>query len=242
MGVGGGIVADSLPADEYRECLLKASFLTRVRHDFQLIETMLCSNGSIALLSLHFDRLEASARYFDFSFDRAETETRIAEYTNQLPINESHRIRLLLDAIGTLTLAHTPLTPDPLTITVRISIERTHSTDVFLRHKTTHRDLYERELAKARAEGFDEVLFLNERNELTEGAISNLFLQREGKLFTPALASGVLPGILRRHLLETDPTIEERILTPHDLDIAEAIFLCNSVRGLRRITNLIRSI
>jgi para-aminobenzoate synthetase / 4-amino-4-deoxychorismate lyase len=242
MGVGGGIVADSLPADEYRECLLKASFLTRVRHDFQLIETMLCSNGSIALLSLHLDRLESSARYFDFLFDRTEAETRIMDYTNQLSTNEPHRIRLLLDAIGTPTLTHTPLTPDPPTLTVRISTERTHSNDVFLRHKTTHRDLYEREFAKARAEGFDEVLFLNERNELTEGAISNLFLQREGKLFTPPLASGVLPGILRRHLLETDPTIEERILTTQDLDTAEAIFLCNSVRGLRRITTLIRSI
>ncbi len=140
------------------------------------------------------------------------------------------------------TLTHTPLTPDPPTLTVRISTERTHSTDVFLRHKTTHRDLYERELAKARAEGCDEVLFLNEHGELTEGAISNIFLQREGKLLTPPLASGVLPGIYRRHLLETNPTAEEHILTPHDLDTAEAIFLCNSVRGLRRITNLIRSI
>jgi para-aminobenzoate synthetase/4-amino-4-deoxychorismate lyase len=240
MGVGGGIVADSVAASEYRECLLKASFLTRVRHDFQLIETMLCENGSITMLSLHLDRLEASARYFDFIFDRAEAETCIADYTNQLPTNEPHRIRLLLDATGTPTLTHTLLTPDPPTLTVRISTEHTNSSDVFLRHKTTHRALYERELAKARAEGCDEVLFLNERNELTEGAISNLFLQRECKLLTPPLASGVLPGILRRHLLETDPAVEEHILTSYDLDTAEAIFLCNSVRGLRRITTLIR--
>ena len=242
MGVGGGIVADSVAASEYRECLLKASFLTRVRHDFQLIETMLCSNGSIALLSLHLDRLEASARYFDFIFDRVEVETCITDYTNQLPTNEPHRIRLLFDATGNPTLTHTPLTPEPPALTVRISTERTHSTDVVLRHKTTHRELYERELAKARAEGCDEVLFLNERGELTEGAISNIFLQREGKLLTPPLASGVLAGIYRRHLLETNPTAEEHTLSPRDLDTAEAIYLCNSVRGLRRITNLIRSI
>ena len=242
MGVGGGIVADSVAASEYRECLLKASFLTRVRHDFQLIETMLCENGSITMLSLHLDRLEASARYFDFIFDRAEAETSIADYANQLPSNERHRIRLLLDATGAPTLTHTPLTPEPPTLTVRISTERTRSSDVFLRHKTTHRHLYDHELAKARAEGCDEVLFLNERNELTEGAISNLFLQGEGKLLTPPLASGLLPGILRRHFLETNPAVEERILTLADLDTAEAIFLCNSVRGLRRITILIRSI
>ena len=110
MGVGGGIVADSAAAGEYRECLLKASFLTRVRHDFQLIETMLYEDGSITLLSLHLDRLEASARYFDFIFDRAEAETRIADYANQLPTNQRHRIRLLLDATGTPTFTHTPLT------------------------------------------------------------------------------------------------------------------------------------
>ena len=242
MGVGGGIVADSVAASEYRECLLKASFLTRARPHFQLIETMRADNGTIPLLNLHLDRLEASARHFDFIFDRTEAETRIADYTNQLPTNEPHRIRLLLDATGTLTLTHTSLTPDPPTLTVRISTQRTHSTDVFLRHKTTHRDHYDYELAKARGEGSDEVLFLNERNEITEGAISNLFLQREGKLLTPPLASGVLPGIYRRHLLETNPTAEEHILTLADLDTAEAIFLCNSVRGLRRITTLIRSI
>ena len=192
--------------------------------------------------SLHLDRLEASARYFDFIFDRAEVETCITDYTNQLPTNEPHRIRLLFDATGNPTLTHTPLTPEPPALTVRISTERTHSTDVVLRHKTTHRELYERELAKARAEGCDEVLFLNERGELTEGAISNIFLQREGKLLTPPLASGVLAGIYRRHLLETNPTAEEHTLSPRDLDTAEAIYLCNSVRGLRRITNLIRSI
>lgn len=240
MGVGGGIVADSVAASEYRECLLKASFLTRVRHDFQLIETMLCNNGNIALLSLHLDRLEASAHYFDFIFDRAEAETRITDYTNQLPTNEPHRIRLLLDSTGTPTLTHTLLTSEePQAVTVRISTERTNSNDVFLRHKTTHRDLYERELDKARTEGCNEVLFLNERNELTEGAISNLFLQREGKLLTPPLVSGVLPGIYRRHLLETNPTAEEHILTLADLDTAEAIYLCNSVRGLRRIASIL---
>ena len=244
MGVGGGIVADSNPADEYRECLLKAKFLTQTHPTFQLIETMRWDEKTVEIrfLSLHLDRLEASATYFDRPFNRALIQSHITNLCSKLPADEPHRIRLLLDATGTPTITHTPITPEPPTLTVRISTERTHSSDVFLRHKTTHRDLYERELAKARTEGCNEVLFLNERNELTEGAISNLFLQREGKLLTPPLASGVLPGIYRRHLLETNPSVEERILTPQDLDTAEAIFLCNSVRGLRRITSIIRSI
>ncbi len=65
MGVGGGIVADSDPEGEYRECLLKAAFLMRTRPDFQLIETMLWENG-YRLESGHLDRLESSAAYFNF--------------------------------------------------------------------------------------------------------------------------------------------------------------------------------
>jgi para-aminobenzoate synthetase/4-amino-4-deoxychorismate lyase len=238
MGVGGGIVADSIPADEYRECLLKASFLTRKRHDFQLIETMFVESNNIALFPLHLDRLEASARYFDFNFDRAEAETTITQYASQLPADQSHRLRLLLDSAGELTLTSVPFTRDDAPITIRISEQRTRSTDVFLRHKTTDRDLYDRSLAEARAAGYDELLFLNERDELTEGTISNLFIERNGKLLTPPLSSGVLPGIYRRHILETNPNAEEQTLTLADLNSADTIYLCNALRGMRRVRML----
>jgi para-aminobenzoate synthetase/4-amino-4-deoxychorismate lyase len=133
-----------------------------------------------------------------------------------------------------------PSAQDDLRVT--LSPHRTNSADLFLRHKTTHRSLYNDELTRARAEGFDEVIFLNERNELTEGAISNLFIEQPttptgaGKFLTPPLASGVLPGVMRRHLLETLPNAEERILTLADLEPPNTLWLCNSVRGLRKAT------
>lgn len=239
MGVGGGIVADSIAADEYRECLLKASFLTRARPDFQLIETMLCSDGAIDLLRMHLDRLESSARYFDFPFNRAAVEEQIVAVIRELPLNQSYRIRLLFSSAGEASLNSTAFTPDSdKALRVRIADDRTRSSDVFLRHKTTHRELYDRRLAEARDAGYDEVLFLNERGELTEGAISNLFLERDGRLLTPPLAAGVLPGVYRRHILQTNPLAEERILTPADLESADAIYLCNSVRGMRRVQTL----
>lgn len=240
MGVGGGIVADSSAAGEYRECLLKASFLTRQRHDFQLIETMLVEHGAIALLNLHLDRLEASARYFDFNFDRGATETAILSAIKDLSKDQSHRLRLLLDSSGNPSITSTSVEPadtDAL-LTVRIAEQRTRSTDVFLRHKTTHREFYDRSLAEAKAAGYDEILFLNERGELTEGAISSLFIERDGKLLTPALSSGVLPGIYRRHILETNPQAEECVITLANLHSADAIYLCNSVRGMRRVASI----
>ncbi len=107
--------------------------------------------------------------------------------------------------------------------------------------KTTLRQLYEEQLTQARARGFDEVLFLNQRGELTEGAISNLLLEQSGKLLTPPLHCGVLPGVMRRHLLESFPNaslpcVEERVLTLADLHTADAVWLCNSLRGLRKAT------
>ena len=240
MGVGGGIVADSTPAEEYRECLLKAGFLTRSRQPFQLIETMLCQHTQLRFLDMHLDRLESSATYFDFPFDRATIKSQITATTNPLLSEESHRLGLLLDSSGNVTLASEKLSPqsEAAKISVRLSPTPTNSTDVFLRHKTTNRKQYNSDYAQARADGFDEVIYINERGEITEGAISNIFIQQDNKLLTPPLTSGVLPGIYRRHLLETNRTAEERILTLHDLETAEAIFICNSVRGMRRVTHL----
>jgi len=129
-----------------------------------------------------------------------------------------------------------PLANGPAEVVATLSPNRTDSGDVFLRHKTTRRALYESEFTRVRSEGYDEVLFLNERGELTEGAISNLFLRRNGRLLTPPLSSGVLPGVLRHHILATDPTAEEKVLSLDDLYAADAVFLGNSVRGLRKLT------
>jgi para-aminobenzoate synthetase/4-amino-4-deoxychorismate lyase len=238
MGVGGGIVADSNPASEYRECQLKASFLTRPALRFQLIETMLFDGADVPLLALHLDRLAASAAYFDFVFDRSAIESRIRDLTASLLPSQRFRIRLLLNAAGEANLTETPITEDLSPLTIRISQHRVNSSDLFLRHKTTQRDLYDKEYARAREAGFDEVLFLNERDELAEGAISTLFVERGEQFLTPPLASGVLPGILRRHLLATRSDAVESPVLLEDLRSASAVFLGNSVRGLRQVCRI----
>jgi para-aminobenzoate synthetase/4-amino-4-deoxychorismate lyase len=237
MGVGGGIVSDSEAAAEYRECQLKASFLRTERAEFQLIETMLVEHGVVNLLPLHLDRLSASAEYFGFACNRAEVESAIAERLVELASGR-HRLRLLFDREGCVSLAHTPLGEQAGEVAVRISQHVVDSRDVYLRHKTTRRELYDSELAAAREAGFDEVLFVNERGELTEGAISTIFVGRNGRLLTPPLPSGVLPGVLRRSILESDATAGEGVVTLEDLHGAEAVFIGNSLRGLRRVTRL----
>ena len=264
MGVGGGIVADSDPMDEYRECQLKAAFLARSVPEFALIETLRWQR-EFQLLPLHLDRMESSADYFEFAFDRGSVEEQLNQVQELLRSEKTYRVKMLLNRDAELSIEFSELQDDAGVISdvnaiavvnavsVKIARECVSSSDVFLRHKTTHREMYNRHLADARAAGFDDVIFVNERGEVTEGAISNIFIERKGRLLTPPLSSGVLPGVLRRHLLATCTKLEtrseletrtklemcreaaEEVLRVEDLQTADAIFLCSALRGLRRV-------
>jgi len=237
MGVGGGIVADSVAEAEYRECQLKASFLSQPSARFQLIETMLAEDGVVRLLPLHVERLLASAQYFEFACDTAAVESSVAAYLRENRVGRL-RLRLLLDREGAVTLTHVELpAAAPNDVAVCVSPRTVDSRDVFLRHKTTRRALYDEEFAHAREAGFDEAIFLNERGEVTEGAISTVFVERDGVLLTPPLESGVLPGVLRRELLDAGRA-QEQLLTLDDLRAAETVYIGNSMRGLRRVVRL----
>jgi para-aminobenzoate synthetase/4-amino-4-deoxychorismate lyase len=116
---------------------------------------------------------------------------------------------------------------------VTISTVGVSSRDPFVRHKTTHRGWRDEELRKARADGFDEVIFLNERGEVAEGAITNLFVEVAGRHLTPPAECGLLEGVWRRRML-ADRTMKasERVLFPEDLRKCRRILLTNSVRGV----------
>ncbi len=232
MGVGGGITADSKADEEYEECRLKAEFLTRKRPAFSLIETMRSVDGEIALLPRHMRRLAESAAYFGRRYDESALWSELVLAADGCGETEC-RIRLLLDEAGAWTITALPLELATWSGRLLLAEERTCSTDVFLHHKTTHRGMYEESFSTARRMGFDEVLFLNEREHLTEGAISNLFLQVGGRWVTPSLQCGVLPGVQRSHMLEELGDVEERELQLEDLRRAEAVSVCNALRGMR---------
>jgi para-aminobenzoate synthetase / 4-amino-4-deoxychorismate lyase len=240
MGAGSGVVIDSVAADEYRECLLKAQFLTTAwggaLEEFSLIETMLWQ-GAYPLLEFHLDRLLDSAEYFDFAANRDKLCGILENYARQFAAGSAQRVRLLLDRDGHAQIAHQALTQttDDRVGRVRIAKDRTDPADPMLFHKTTQRDLYTRAFEQAQREALDDFLFFNQRGELTEGSISSVFIEKDGRLLTPPIECGLLPGVYRRHLLETRGDVEERILNERDLRNADAVYLANAVRGLRRV-------
>jgi para-aminobenzoate synthetase/4-amino-4-deoxychorismate lyase len=237
LGIGSGIVYDSRPRDEYTECLLKASFVTGLDPGFQLIESMLCDDRGYANLDLHLARLAASARYFGFVCDSDALLEALRRHRAGLLPGRSYKTRLLLAKGGKLELESSLLDPLQDPQFALVATAATDSRDVFLRHKSTVRELYNDQLTKAIDAGCFDALFFNERGELTEGARSNVFLKLDGIWYTPPLACGVLPGVMRQRLL-ADPSYgaSERILRADDFARAEAIVLSNAVRGVVAVT------
>ena len=248
MGIGSGIIHESDPAQEWRECLLKGRFLSDPAPVFRLIETLLWQpGGGYWLLNEHLERLTASAAYFRYPFNPPEMLTRLKKLSLDFAASPM-RVRLTLAKDGQMELNASPC-PAPAAVTwpmpeaareelprVTFSPEATDPGSPWLFHKTTLRELYDTERERALAAGFYEVLFTNTRGEVTEGSITSIFILQQGTLVTPPMECGLLPGVFRRYLLERGPMpVREAILTSRDLAQAEAIFVGNSVRGLIRV-------
>lgn len=226
MGVGSGIVADSDAADEWQECWLKAAFLKRIDPGLKLIETLRCEQGEVPLLPWHLRRISTSAAWLGFAYDPDKIRQAFAD----VPLEGVWRLRLTLDKPGAIELAIHPLDSLPPECRAEIARESIDSRHPLRRHKTTARAQYDRALAELteKPEVFDRV-FVNERGEVAEGARSNVFVERDGVLLTPPLASGALPGVLRAKLL-AEGRAREATLFLRDLE--DGFLLGNALRGL----------
>lgn len=235
LGIGGGIVIDAQPEREYAECLLKARFLTGLDPGFELIETLRLEQGGYPFLALHLQRLSSSAGALGFACPlseiRAALQRRAAENGAGL-----HRVRLTLAHAGTWQLTSAALAEDPSPKQAVIASELLDPAEYLLRHKTSARSRYDRALKSLEGiHGAFDAIFLNLRGEVCEGARSNVFVERDGVLLTPPLRCGLLPGVLRRHLLESGRAMEH-VLAREDLLGDASVYLGNALRGLVRVT------
>lgn len=234
LGVGGGIVIDSDPANEYAECFLKARFLTACDPGFTLIETMRLESGEFPLKRLHLERLEASSRALGFRCDLPAISAALADQSSSCSARVC-RVRLSLAHDGSCRITAAPMADETRSWLVVLADEKLDAAEYLLRHKTTARSRYDAVLAGLGPDVFD-AIFFNARDEVCEGARSNVFVERDGVLLTPPLACGLLPGVMRRHLLETGRAVE-CVLTRDDvLGTARArLYVANALRGLMAV-------
>lgn len=233
LGVGAGIVHDSVASDEFAECQLKARFLTGLLPQFDLFETMHATlEEGCRHLGRHLQRLRQSARYFGFCWDEEQIRHRLQQVCDKLSPQTPHRLRLALKPDGEIDVRTALLHPLPHAPKVLLSKTIINSRNLFLRHKTTLRQQYDQAWQAAEQQGAFDMLFFNEKGHLCEGGRSTVLVKLGGKWLTPPLEDGVLPGVMRAVLLEDQRyQLNQQSLCMAELAAAEQIMLCNALRG-----------
>ncbi|WP_085315731.1 aminodeoxychorismate synthase component I [Derxia lacustris] len=249
LGVGAGIVMDSVAEQEWDECALKARFLTALDTGLGLIETMAATPAGVMWLDRHLARLARSAGELGFACDIDAIRRAIAERLREefsrpaseddlddgwAPAGSKRRLRLELSRDGRIAITVAPLADlGPGPVRVLLAADPVDRADLFLRHKTTLRGRYDRAIRRAEAEEAFDMLFFDGEGFLTEGARSNVFVCIDGQWLTPPLEGGVLPGVMRSVLMD-DPGLaaSERRIHRDELAGASAILVCNALRGV----------
>lgn len=234
-GVGSGIVIDSDPAAEYRECGWKARFLNELRPDFGIFETLRVENRQCALLDRHLCRLKTSAQALNLPLPEG-CENQIKQYIARLP-DGAFRVKALLASDG-ISLSRAVL--NHLADKQRVIISPTilSAQNYLRRFKTTCRALFDQAWQTAETQGAFDSLFFNSDGILLEGGRSNVFVKYQGQWLTPSLDLDILNGVMRQAVLDesqkylhTNQVIETHI-TQKTLQEAEEIRLSNALRGV----------
>ncbi len=235
-GVGSGIVADSDPESEYRECGWKARFLTELPPEFGLFETMRAEAGRIPLLDDHLGRLKTAAAALNLSLPD-DAGQQIRRHLAELPGQGAYRVKAALFSDG-LQLSHAPLSDLPPNQSIILSDTALPERDFLRRFKTTHRETLDQGWRQAEAQGAFDSLFFNRAGELLEGGRSSVFVRFGSEWHTPPLELDILDGIMRRQILRqprqylgTSRVFESRISRARLMQ-ADEIRLCNALRGL----------
>ncbi|RZS57978.1 bifunctional chorismate-binding protein/class IV aminotransferase [Sphaerotilus mobilis] len=239
LGVGAGIVLDSIATAEADEVQLKARFVTAFDPGFTLFETLRAEDGRLLRLDAHLARLARSAGQLGFTLDADDVRARLLATLRDLP-RTPHRVRLDLSADGGVTLRHAPLAPlKAAARRVLLSTQQVPPTEAgLLGHKTSRRAAYDAAMHDAELAGAFDLLFVDADGQLSEGSRSNVFIRLDGRWLTPPARGQLLPGVMRAAVLAGEPGCVlsplpvEREISRADLMRAEAVAVCNSLRGL----------
>lgn len=228
LGVGSGIIYTCNPSEEYFEVLLKAKFIEN-SHKFYLIETILLENGEYTFLKEHLERLEKTSNFFLFRYDKESIKEKLLDTVKKYP-DGKYKVRINLYKYGHLKIDVEPIEYEEKEyFKVLLYPKKIFSKNREFNFKTSIRDMYNEGYEYAKSKGYDEVIFMNNKDQITEGSFTNIFYKKDDNWYTPALECGLLNGIYRKYWLENGA--QEKITTLDDLLNADEIVLTNSVRG-----------
>lgn len=193
-----------------------------------LLETVRVWRGGVPLWPWHARRLAASAEVLGVALDLPGVEAALMAWC--AAHHADAIVRVQVQPEGAFALAARPV-PALRTFRIGISPVAVQPDDPHLQHKTTERVVYARAAAWAEAQGLDDALLLNTDGRVTESSIASVLVERDGRVWTPPVADGLLPGVMRRVLIEAS-CVAERSLSPHELHPPTRLWLCNAARGV----------
>ena len=200
------------------------------RHGYGLFETVRVQDGAARWLPLHLERLAAGCAFLGLAPPPGPDAlaARLAAPLGALRAGVLHLVAA--DGLLRARWGRAPPAPEvPARIAVAASAVRLAGSAT-CRFKTL--SYLENRLLQREAEerGLFDVVARNERGRLADGGRTNLFLVLDGRVVTPPIADGALPGVARRVLLKAG-LAEERSVGLDDLDAAEGVFVANALRG-----------
>lgn len=200
--------------------------------NFALFETILWEKNNFFLIDLHKNRLERSARNFSFPFPKEGIDRFLKDASYSFEKSIAYRLKLILKKSGKINLFSWPLDPPAkMPVKVGLSRKKVNKDNFLLYHKTTKRELYTEELMTYRSRGFFDVIFTNQDDEITEGAITNVMIKKGKSYYTPPVSCGILPGTYRSYLLSLeDFPLTEKVLYRDDILNCDQLYLINSLR------------
>lgn len=205
-----------------------------------LFETILLYKGKPVFLDEHLVRINKSIVDLGLNIDKLEKDEVFQYLNNNKNILEYEVLKIVLSEKNRLFLKreYTYIEKDyQKGFSLNISKVRRNENSIFTFHKTLNYGDNILEKRKSKKKGYDEPIFLNSKNQITEGATSNIFIVVGDKIYTPKLSCGLLNGIVRQYIISNYDVIEKKIDIEF-LNNANEIFLTNSLFGIMSVSNL----
>lgn len=199
-------------------------------------ETMALEEGEPVFFDQHMDRLEGAVKYFGIPFERKTTEKMVWKYLddNKEKLSGHDALKTAVSEKNfVISVRPNPYAGKDSDTRVRTEYSkiRRNETSPLTYHKTLNYAENLMERRKAAQQGFDEAVFLNGKGEITEGTVSNVFFIKDGKIYTPPVSCGMLPGIMREYVCRSFQA-EETVIRPEDIELYDEMFLTNSLMGV----------
>ena len=225
------------------ETIPLASNASGFAHGFGLFETMRYTDGQLFFWKDHWARFAKSAKHFALALPKEDAVlAALHSLVTKAKLTEGTlKLSLLKDTEGSCLYVYSrpPITSPNSNTLILNTTNPIYPHSLLAGHKTHNYMEVMHLLSLARAQAYYDCLRVDTNGFLAETATSNLFFLKDGRLCTPALDTGILPGVVRAVLLrDCDLQIEEGLFALGAILDAEAVFVTNASSGLKVIERI----